>query len=143
VTAKRQRREYAIASPGKLSEELAGRILFVSRTLLDRQRAASILSQKCPTNCFNWFFALRSLIAFHVGLGVSIIVRLVRTKNWAALVSFVGDVYERESVSCCRLLLCDYYLCAHPLGAPESLPEVPGVSFFWLFRPDNTSRGGN
>jgi hypothetical protein len=56
VTAKLQRREYAIASPGKLSEELAGRILFVSRALLGRQRAASILSQKSPANGFNCFF---------------------------------------------------------------------------------------
>jgi hypothetical protein len=55
VTAKQQRREYAIASPGELSEERAGRILFVSRALLGRQRAASILSQKFPKNCFNWF----------------------------------------------------------------------------------------
>jgi hypothetical protein len=88
-----------------------------------------------PDKMLQLVFALRSLFAFHVGLGVSIIVRLVRTKNWAALVSFVGDVYERESVSCCRLLLCDYYLCAHPLGAPESLPEVPGVSFFGCSAP--------
>jgi hypothetical protein len=60
VTEKRQRREYAIASPGKLSEERAGRIIFVSRTLLGRQRAASILSQKWPTNCFNWFLRLEA-----------------------------------------------------------------------------------
>jgi hypothetical protein len=55
VTAKRQRREYAIASPGTLSKERFGRILFVSRALLGRQRAASILIQKCPKKCFNWF----------------------------------------------------------------------------------------
>jgi hypothetical protein len=57
VTAKQQRRKYAIASPGKMFEERAGRILFVSRALLGRQRAASILSQKCPTNFFNWFLS--------------------------------------------------------------------------------------
>jgi hypothetical protein len=56
VAEKRQRREYAIASPGKLPEEHAGRILFVSGALLGRQRAASILSQKCPVNYFNCFF---------------------------------------------------------------------------------------
>jgi hypothetical protein len=55
VTAKRQRLEYAIASPGELSEERAGRIFFVVGALLGRQRAASILSQKCPANHFNWF----------------------------------------------------------------------------------------
>jgi hypothetical protein len=55
VTAKRQRREYVIASPGELSEKRAGRILFVSGALLGRQRAASILSQKCQANRFNWF----------------------------------------------------------------------------------------
>jgi hypothetical protein len=54
VTAKRQRRKYAIASPGELSEKRAVRILLVSLALLGRQRAASILSQKCPTNYFNW-----------------------------------------------------------------------------------------
>jgi hypothetical protein len=119
VTAKRQRREYAIASPGGQSEERAGRILFASRALLGRQRTASILSQKCPTKLLQlFFFALRSLVAFHVGLGVWTTVRLVRTKGWAALDSFVGVVYVRESVSCCRPLLCDFYLCAHPLGAP-------------------------
>ena len=122
VTAKRQRREYAIASPGELSEERAGRILFVSRALLGRQRAPSILSQKCPTNCFNCFFALRSLVAFHVGLGVSTTVRLVRTKGWAALCSFAGVAYVRPGASCCRPLLCVCYLCAHPLGVPEKSP---------------------
>ena len=55
MTAKRQRGEYAIASPGELPEERAGRILFVSQALLGRQRAARILSQKFPTNFFNWF----------------------------------------------------------------------------------------
>jgi len=55
VTAERQRHEFAIASPGELSKERAGRIIFVSRALLGCQRAASILSQKCPTNYFNWF----------------------------------------------------------------------------------------
>jgi hypothetical protein len=103
VTAKRQRREYAIASPGELTKERAGRILFVSRALLGRQRAASILSQKCPKIASTvFFFALRSPVAFHVGLGGSTTVRLVRTKGWAALCSFVGVVYVRESVSCCR-----------------------------------------
>jgi hypothetical protein len=57
VTAKRQRREYTIASPGKLSEKRAGRILFVSRALLGRQRAASILSQKFPKNASTGFCA--------------------------------------------------------------------------------------
>jgi hypothetical protein len=73
---------------------------------------------------------LRSLVAFHVGPGFSTTVRLVRTKGWAALDSSVGVVYVRESVSCCRPLLCYFYLGAHPLGAPESLPEEPGLSFF-------------
>jgi hypothetical protein len=41
-----------------LSEERAGRILFVPRALLGRQRAASILSQKCPKNFFNWFLRM-------------------------------------------------------------------------------------
>jgi hypothetical protein len=123
VTAKRQRSEYAIASPGKLSEERAGRIFFVFRALLGRQRASRISSQKFPTNYFNcFFFALRSLVAFHVGLGVSTTVRLVRTKGWAALGSFVGVVYVRESASCCRPPLCDFYLCAHPLGVREKPP---------------------
>jgi hypothetical protein len=67
-------------------------------------------------------FALRSLVSFHVGLGVSTAVRLVRTKGWAALDSLVGAVYVRESASCCRPLLCDFYFCAHPLGAPEKSP---------------------
>jgi hypothetical protein len=123
VAAKRQRREYAIASPGKIFEKRAGRILFVSRTLLSRQRVASILSQKFPTNFFNcFFFALRSLVAFNIGLGVLTTVRLVRTKGWADQDSFVGVVYVRESVSCCRPLLYDFYFCAHPPGAPKKSP---------------------
>jgi hypothetical protein len=35
-------------APGELSKERAGPVLFVSRALLGRQRAASILSQKSP-----------------------------------------------------------------------------------------------
>jgi hypothetical protein len=69
-----------------------------------------------------FFFALKILVAVHVGLGVSTTVRLVRTKGWAALDLFVGVVYVRESVSCCRLFLCNFYLCAHPLGTPENSP---------------------
>jgi hypothetical protein len=55
VTAKRQRREYAIANPEELPKDRTGSILFVSRALLGRQRAASILSQKFSTNRFNYF----------------------------------------------------------------------------------------
>jgi hypothetical protein len=126
VTANRQRREYAIASPGELSEERSGRIL-------SSLGSCSLVPARPPTSCQHFkpeipgiflqlVFALRSLVAFHVGLGVSTTVRLVRTKGWAALDSFVGVVYVRESVSCCRPLLCDFYLCAHPLGAPEPSP---------------------
>ena len=123
MTAKWQRREYAIASPEELPKERTGRTLFVSRALLGRQRAARILSLKCPTNFFNCFyFALRSLVAFHAGLGVSTTVRLVYAKGWAALCSFAGVAYVRESVICCRPLLCVFYLCAHPIGAPEKPP---------------------
>ena len=75
-----------------------------------------------PGKLLKLVFALKSLVAFHVGLGVSTPVRLVRTKGWAALDSFVGVVYMRESVSCCRPLLCDFYFCAHSLGAPEKSP---------------------
>jgi hypothetical protein len=56
VAAKRQRCEYASASPGELSEKRAGRILFVFGALFSGQQAASILSQKCPANFFNCFF---------------------------------------------------------------------------------------
>ena len=75
-----------------------------------------------PEKMLQLVFALRSLVAFHVGLGVSTTVRLVRTKGWAALDSFVGVVYVPESVSCCRPLFCDFYLCAHPLCPPEKSP---------------------
>jgi hypothetical protein len=76
-------------------------------------------------------FALRSLVAFHVGLGVSTTVRLVRAKGWAALCSFVGVVYLRESVSRCRPLLSVFYLCAHPLCPPEKYPRISRPVFFF------------
>jgi hypothetical protein len=75
-------------------------------------------------------YALRSLVAFHVGLGVSTTERLVCTKGWAALCSFVGVVYMRESVRCCRPLLCVFTSAPTPSAPQKSLPEVPGVSFF-------------
>jgi hypothetical protein len=63
-------------------------------------------------------------VAFYVGLGPLTTVHLDLTKGWAALCSFVGVVYVRESVSCCRPLLCVFFLCAHP-----SAPQKPGLSF--------------
>ena len=75
-----------------------------------------------PDKLIQLVFALRILVAFHVGLGVSTTVRLVCTKGWAALCSFVGVVYVRESVRCCRPLLCVFYLFAHPLCLPEKSP---------------------
>jgi hypothetical protein len=48
-----------------------------------------------PDKLFQLAFALRGLVAFHVGLGVSTTVRLVRAKGWAALDLFVGVVYVR------------------------------------------------
>ena len=136
MTAKRQRREYAVASPGELSEERAARILFVSRALLGRQRAASILSQKCPTNFFN----------FHVGLGVSTTVRLVRTKGGAVLDSLAGGVYVRLSDSgrarAAVAFSCVFVTSAPTPSAPQkSLPEVPGLSFFLFCHKDTSRRG--
>jgi hypothetical protein len=75
-----------------------------------------------PDKLLQLVFALRSLVAFHVGLGVSTTVRLVRTEGGAALDLLAGGVYVRETVRCCRPLLCVCYLCAHPLGAPEKSP---------------------
>jgi hypothetical protein len=126
VTAERQRREYAIASPEELSEERAARIFFVSWALLGRQRAASILSQKCPTTFFN----------FHVVLGVSTTVRLVRAKGGAVLDSLAGGVYVWLSDSgrarAAVVLSCVFVTSAPTPSAPQkSLPEVPGLSFFF------------
>jgi hypothetical protein len=53
-------------------------------------------------------------VAFYIGLGPLTAVYLALTKGWAALCSFVGVVYVRESVSCCRPLLCIFLLSAHP-----------------------------
>jgi hypothetical protein len=53
VAAKRQRCEYAIASPGESPKERAGRIPFGFRALLGRQRAACILIQKFPKKIFD------------------------------------------------------------------------------------------
>ena len=75
-----------------------------------------------PEKNLQLVLALRSLAAFHIGLGVSTTVRLVRTKGWAALCSFAGVAYVRESVICCRPLLCVFYFCTHPLCPPEKSP---------------------
>jgi hypothetical protein len=55
-----------------------------------------------PYQLLQLVLALRSLVAFHIGLGVSTTDRLVRTEGGAALGS---------------------------LGAQKSLPEVLGLSF--------------
>jgi hypothetical protein len=68
------------------------------------------------------FLALRSLVAFYVGLDVSTTVRLVRTEGGAALDLLAGGVYVRETVRCCRPLLCVCYLCANPFGVQEKSP---------------------
>jgi hypothetical protein len=130
ATAKRQRREYTIASPGELSKERAGRILFVSRAPLGRQRAASIFMPEIPDKWLQLVFALRSLVAFHVGLGVSTTVHLVRTKGWVALSSFVGVVYVRESVSCCRPLLCVFTSVPTPSAPRKVSLKCPACLFF-------------
>jgi hypothetical protein len=84
-----------------------------------------------PDKFLQLVFALRSLVAFHVGLGVSTTVFLALTKGWAALCSFVGAVYVRESLSCCRPLLFVCYLCAHPLAPPRNPPlKCPASLFF-------------
>jgi hypothetical protein len=91
VTAKRQRRKYAIASPGELPKERAGRILFVSRALLGCHRGQQF-KPETPGKSLQLVLALRSLVAFHVGLGLSTAVRLVRTEGGAALGSLAGGV---------------------------------------------------
>ena len=75
-----------------------------------------------PDKLLQLVLALRSLVTFHFGLGVSTTVRLVLTEGGAALDLLAGGVYVRETVRCCRPLLCVCYLCAHPLGAPEKSP---------------------
>jgi hypothetical protein len=69
-------------------------------------------------------------VAFYVGLGPLTTVYLALTKGWAALCSFVGAAYVRESVSCCRPLLCVFTSAPTPSPPQKSLPEVPGLSFF-------------
>ena len=75
-----------------------------------------------PDKLLQLVFALKSLVAFHVGLGVATTVRLVRTEGGAVLDLLPGGVYVRETVRCCRPLLCVCYLCAHPLGVQEKSP---------------------
>ena len=55
-------------------------------------------------------------------MGLFTTVYLALTKGWAALCSFAGVAYVRESVICCRPLLCVFYLCTHPLCPPEKSP---------------------
>ena len=132
MTAKRQLREYAIASPG-------GTVQGTRRSRPFRLSGPA----RPPTSCQHFkpemadkllqlVFALRSLVAFHVGLGLSTTVRLVCTKGWAALCSFVGVVYVRPGASCCRPLLCVCYLCAHPPRRPRQVSlKCPACHFFY------------
>jgi hypothetical protein len=115
------RRDVTIASPGELSKERAGRILFVSRALLGRQRAASILSHIFPTMASTGFSAEepRGLLCrpgpvdyrapgSYKGLGRAVLVRRRCLRAG-----------KRELLP--SSLVC-FYLCAQPLGAPEKPP---------------------
>jgi hypothetical protein len=63
-----------------------------------------------------------------IRLGPLTTVYLALTKGWAALCSFVGAVYVRESLSCFRPLLCVFKPLRPTSRPPKNvLPQVPSL----------------
>jgi hypothetical protein len=118
-----------------------------------------------PEKNLQLVLALRSLAAFHIGLGVSTTVRLVRTEGRekpSCLPYRPGRVdyrapgaYEgrgrpglagrrylraagRELLPLFSRRTC---LCAHPLGTQKNLSEMPGLSFFLVVTPQGYFEG--
>ena len=74
--------------------------------------------------------ALRSLVAFDVGLGMSTSLRLVRMEGVAALYSLADVVYVRQSASGRQPVGGECTSAPTPSVPQKGLPEVPGMYFF-------------
>ena len=66
-------------------------------------------------------------MAFHVGLGMSTTVRLVRTEGGTALCSVAGVVYVRTGASFFRPFGGECTSAPSPTATNKNLPEVPGL----------------